>query len=165
MSIVLSLVTWAGTVVGPLFVPSMAVVKGTANSYICHPSEPKTLKPQDKVTELCRSSLHNPVSSNFVAGSKDKVALPIVAVWVKGRGLNNYMNTYALIDPGGTSGYCSEELAKKLGVPRKSYTCDLPTIHQGNTPVTADFVNLQVSNVNGRPQFDTMRPEGFECLE
>lgn len=61
------------------------------------------------------------VSSNFVAGSKDKVALPIVAVWVKGRGLNNYMNTYALIDPGGTSGYCSEELAKKLGVPRKSY--------------------------------------------
>lgn len=89
------------------------------------------------------------VSSNFVAGSKDKVALPIVAVWVKGRGL-----TYALIDPGGTSGYCSEELAKKLGVPRKSYTCDLPLIHQGNTPVTADFVNLQVSNVNGRPQFD-----------
>ena len=61
------------------------------------------------------------VGSNFEAGSKEKVALPIVAVRVKGEGLNNYMETYALIDPGGTSGYCSEELAQHLGVSRKNF--------------------------------------------
>lgn len=94
------------------------------------------------------------LGSNFVAGSKEKVALPIVAVRVRGKGLDKYTDTYALIDPGGTSGYCSEELAQYLGVPRKNYTCSLSTIHEGNTPVTADFVNLQVSNVNGGPQFD-----------
>ena len=94
------------------------------------------------------------VSSNFVAESKEKVALPIVAVRVKGKGLDNYTDTYALIDPGGTSGYCSEELAQHLGVPRRNFTCNLSTIHESNTPVTADFVNLQVSNINGGPQFD-----------
>ena len=68
--------------------------------------------------------------------------------------LNNYMETYALIDPGGTSGYCSEELAQHLGVSRKNFACNLSTIHESNTPVKADFVNLQVSNINGGPQYD-----------
>ena len=59
----------------------MAVVKGTANSYIGHPSEPKTLKPQDTVTELCRSSLHNPVLQLVVIlwlGAKIRLPFPLL---------------------------------------------------------------------------------------
>ena len=54
--------------------------------------------------------------SNFVAGGGDKVALPIVPVRVRGKGLDKYVETYALLDAGGTCGYCSEELAKHFGV-------------------------------------------------
>jgi hypothetical protein len=95
-------------------------------------------------------------SSNFVAGEKEKVALPILAVRVRGKGLGNYVDTYALVDPGGTCGFCSEELAQLLGVPRGNYNWNMSTIHESHTPVKAEVVNLQVSNINGGPQFDMM---------
>ena len=82
------------------------------------------------------------------------MALPIVAVCVRGKGLDNYMDTYALIDPGGTSSYCSDELARLLDVPRTRYNCNLSTIHERDTPVEAEFVNLQVSTLHDTQQFD-----------
>ena len=43
-------------------------------------------------------------------------ASPIVPVKVKGRGSGEIITTYALLDNGSTSTWCSENLIKKLGV-------------------------------------------------
>ena len=132
---------------------------GQKHSKFLHlPSKPsqesEVAKQQDVAVPHSPGQPNASENSSFVAGSKKRVALPIVAVRVRGKGRDDYTDTYALIDPGGTSGYCSEELAQHLGVPRNRCACSLSTIHESNTPVNADFVNLQVSNVNGGPLFD-----------
>ena len=43
-------------------------------------------------------------------------ALPIVPVKVKGRGKDVIVTTYALLDSGSTSSWCSQTLAKRHGV-------------------------------------------------
>jgi len=118
--------------------------------------EAEVTRQRDVAVPPTSGPTNSSASSNFVAEEKEKVALPIVAVRVRGKGLGNYVDTYALVDPGGTSGFCSEELAHLLGVPKRNYNCNLSTIHESNTPVKAEVVNLQVSNINGGPQFDMM---------
>ena len=55
-------------------------------------------------------------SVSIVGGSHEYKALPIVPVKVKGRGSSNIITTYALLDNGSTSTWCSESLGEKLGV-------------------------------------------------
>ncbi|KAK3700158.1 hypothetical protein QZH41_009867 [Actinostola sp. cb2023] len=118
--------------------------------------EAEVTRQRDVAVPPTSGPTNSSASSNFVAEEKEKVAFSIVAVRVRGKGLGNYVDTYALVDPGGTSGFCSEELAHLLGVPKRNYNCNLSTIHESNTPVKAEVVNLQVSNINGGPQFDMM---------
>ena len=61
------------------------------------------------------SNLMQPQSDHVVmknnGGSHEYKALPIVPVKVKGRGNGEIITTYALLDNGSTSTWCSESLA------------------------------------------------------
>ena len=74
-------------------------------------------------------------SSVSIAGSSHECkALPIVPVKVKGRGSGEIIATYALLDNGSTSTWCTESLAKNLGVMGPCIEVSLSTIKKHGNP-------------------------------
>ena len=71
-------------------------------------------------------------------------ALPIVPVKVKGRGKDVIVSMYALLDSGSTSSWCSESLAKRLGVVGSCVQVSLSTIETDSIPLSCRRVNLEV---------------------
>jgi hypothetical protein len=78
-----------------------------------------------------------------------KVALPIVAVRVKGQGQSQYINTHALLDPGSNKSFCSKGLLDQLGLEGTDTTLSLSTLNDGKeSPSKA--VALEVTSTSGR---------------
>ena len=78
----------------------------------------------DGVTESDKSDISN-VQNSFIrvngqcaliAADRSATSLPIVAVWVKGKGSNMMASTYALLDGGSSTSLCTRELAQILGI-------------------------------------------------
>ena len=93
------------------------------------------------------------LTSSFVKARNGKVALPIVATRVHGTDPSTYIDTYALVDPGGTGGMCSEKLAQKLGVSRRRGTLRMTTVMERDKPTEADIVQLSVSDLNDTQRY------------
>ena len=88
-------------------------------------------------------------SSVSVAGSSHEYkALPIVPVKVKGRGSGEIIATYALLDNGSTSTWCTESLAKKLGVMGPRIEVSLSTIEKHCNPMSCRRVCLEILDMD-----------------
>ena len=74
-------------------------------------------------------------------------ALPIVPVKVKVRGKDVIVTTYAMLDSGSTSSWCSESLAKRLGVVGSRVLVSLSTIETDSTPLSCRRVNLEIMDI------------------
>ena len=86
--------------------------------------------------------------SHHVFDTKPEIkALPIVAVKVKGRGKDVIVTTYALLDSGSTSSWCSESLAKRLGVIGSCVQVSLSTIKTDSTPLSCPRVDMPDVNM------------------
>ena len=86
-------------------------------------------------------------SVSIAGGSHEYKALPIVPVKVKGRGNGEIITTYALLDNGSTSTWCTESLAEKLGVVGPRIQVSLSTIEKDCNPTSCHRVS---SGDNGR---------------
>ncbi len=86
-------------------------------------------------------------SSNFARGSTGKVALPIVPARVRIPNSHTYVDTYALLDPGTDSTYCTEGLSKHLGAVGETQRLELNTLTQASMGFNAQLVTLVVSNL------------------
>ena len=75
-----------------------------------------------------------------------KVALPIVAVTVKGLGMPNSVRTAALLDPGSNKSFCSVELIRKLELTGKRVDLALSTMSEASSPEALE-VSLEVSAI------------------
>ena len=72
----------------------------------------------------------------------------IVPVKVKGRGKNEVVMTYALLDNGSTSIWCTEGLAKRLGVIGPRIQVSLSTIEKDSNPTSCCRVSLEIMDLN-----------------
>ncbi|XP_013409838.1 uncharacterized protein LOC106173299 [Lingula anatina] len=80
---------------------------------------------------------------------KQKIALPIISVKVRGQVQTKFVETYALLDSGSTQSFCSEELTRSLNLEstRKIHNIVLNTLgHQKR--VFSKSVNLEVTNAD-----------------
>ena len=77
-----------------------------------------------------------------------RVALPILPVIVRAPGSQRHVRTFALLDPGSTSTFCSEDLVKTLGVIGKKGPLSLTTLEKKNSETETLIVNLEVSNMS-----------------
>ncbi|XP_071943810.1 uncharacterized protein [Antedon mediterranea] len=112
-----------------------------------HPPIPTvTTAPTTTATPLMQAALVQG-NSKFIQANRERVALPIVAVRVRGKDPNSYVDTYALIDTGGTFSYCTEELADRLQVVRQKCTAELTTIEQKNILINTELISLNLSNL------------------
>ena len=98
------------------------------------------------------------LKSNFnISADNMKIALPIVAVRVHSQDYTTFVDTYALIDPGGTSSYCTDELAKSLHVTRQKCKAELTTIEQNKMLINTEVVSLNLSNL--QDTYHTFMPQ------
>ena len=77
-----------------------------------------------------------------------RVALPILPVIVRVPGSQRHVRTFALLDPGSTSTFCSEDLVKTLGVIGKKGPLSLTTLEKKNSETETLIVNLEVSDMS-----------------
>ncbi|XP_038066468.1 uncharacterized protein LOC119736528 [Patiria miniata] len=78
-----------------------------------------------------------------------KIALPVVAVMVRGAGSGEWLKTNALLDPGSNRSFCSMELVKMLGVKGTPQSLSLDTLNE-NAQVQTVVLSLDVSGIVGK---------------
>ena len=91
-------------------------------------------------------------SVSIVGGSHEYKALPIVPVKVKGRGSGEIITTYALLNNGSTSTWCSESLDKKLGVVGPCVQVSLSTIEKECHRVCLEIMDMNEINMIELPE-------------
>ena len=104
----------------------------------------KVEKSPDKQTEA-KSYACGPSSTE-----NSKVALPIVSVFVRGKGQTNYVRTHALLDPGSNKTFCSKELVDQLQLQGKRTSLSLETLNEGRDAEALE-VTLEVTTTK-RPK-------------
>ena len=77
------------------------------------------------------------------------VGLSIVPVKVKAMGQDKQVLTYAFLDSGANTSFCTEDLLKKLSVKGEKASLSLTTLQTSNTSIECSLVSLEVSDLNG----------------
>ena len=87
-------------------------------------------------------------SVSIAGGSHEYKALPTVPVKIKRRGSAVTVTTYGLLDNGSTSTWCSESLAKKIGVVGPRIQVSLSTIEKDCNPTSCHRVSLEIIDMH-----------------
>ena len=74
--------------------------------------------------------------------------LAIVPVRVKAKGTDKTIETYAFLDSGSNTSFCTEKLLKQLNISGKRTALSLTTMENVNKPVECSSVNLDVFNLD-----------------
>lgn len=75
-----------------------------------------------------------------------KVALPLVLVKVWSPDRTRYVDTYALLDNGSTTTFCTERLARSIGLEGKKDILTLSTLQQSGSRVETAVVSLDLTD-------------------
>ena len=75
--------------------------------------------------------------------------LAIVPVNVRAKGKEKMVQTYAFLDPGSNTTFCTDRLIEHLGAIGKKATLSLTTMDQDNVKSESLVVNLEVSDLQG----------------
>ena len=79
--------------------------------------------------------------------SKATVGLPVVPIKVTGKGCEKPVITYAFLDNGSSSTFCTEDLLNELGLRGEETSFSTPTIEKQNSKVKCNVVSLVVHNL------------------
>lgn len=110
-------------------------------------TEQLTESPANTTATQASNSYIN-VNASDVA-SNSVVGMSIVPVKVKAKGQNQSVQTYAFLDSGSNTSFCTENLLKQLRVSGKKTHLSLTTMQTANEQVLCSLVDLEVSDLNG----------------
>ncbi|XP_048577095.1 uncharacterized protein LOC116610276 [Nematostella vectensis] len=79
---------------------------------------------------------------------------PIVPVHVRAKGHISSVRTYAFLDPGSNTSFCTNKILKQLNIKGEKTTLSLTTLHGKNKPVNCFLVDLEVLDLSGKICFD-----------
>ena len=108
--------------------------------------EGQTESPANPNAAQASNSYLNVNASQVASGSV--VGLSIVPVKVKVKGYSKKVLTYAFLDSGSNTSFCTEDLLKKLGTKGKKTTLSLTTMQTSNEPIECSLVDLEVSDLS-----------------
>ena len=83
-----------------------------------------------------------------VSDASSIVGLSIVPVKVKAKGQERNVSTYAFLDSGSNTSFCTKDLLKRLDVKGEKTTLLLTTMQTSNKPVECSLVNLEITDLN-----------------
>ena len=84
----------------------------------------------------------------YTSSCSGKLAMPIVAVQAWNQDSGEYKSTYALLDPGSNSTYCTSGLQKQLGIRGTAYCVELSTLTASQMQLNTTKISLEVSSMN-----------------
>lgn len=87
-------------------------------------------------------------NSTGAGATSTRIALPIVPVIVRAKGDKLGVPTFALLDSGSTSSFCSEELVNQLKICGKQQKLSLTTLERENSVIDCTVVNLDVQGLH-----------------
>ena len=117
----------------------------------CNQKHTKFLHPVGHRSEPAQSGGSSSVAScNAATCSSARVALPIVAVRVRAPGGGPEFETYALLDNGSTTTFCTEELAEKVGVDGEGATLIINTLDRPGRQIATRSVALEITSFGGQ---------------
>ncbi|CAB3997411.1 PREDICTED: uncharacterized protein LOC107342904 [Paramuricea clavata] len=88
------------------------------------------------------------VKPNISTRSSSATGLAIVPVRVKAKGGSASVETYAFLDSGSNTSFCTETLLKQLNVSGSRTNLSLTTIQGENVPAQCSLVSLEVSDLS-----------------
>lgn len=94
------------------------------------------------------NSATNAYVKSCYSTSTSVTGLAIVPVRVKAKGRQEAVETYAFLDSGSNTSFCTESLLEKLNSKGKKTTLSLTTLQGENAPTECSLVSLQVSDLN-----------------
>lgn len=96
----------------------------------------------DNAQERCVNATK--IGSGVTGAGVITTGLPIVPVKVKCAGSSRVVTTYALLDAGSNTTFCTQELLKELGVKGKKTTVLLTTLQNEDNQIDCDTIALNV---------------------
>ena len=135
----------------------------------CYRKHTKFLHTEEDVPSSPRKStqiqVEEPISSTTTQTQTDQSAqngfirkssngtrrcvLPIVPVRVRAQGKDAFVHTYALLDTGSTSTFCTDGLVRQLNAPSRKQSLTLTTLEKENSTVETSVVSLIVDSGPG----------------
>ena len=92
---------------------------------------------------------NNGYAQTFQASNSSSViGLSIVPVKVKAKGQNKKVLTYAFLDSGSNTSFCTENLLRKLDVTGEKITLSPTTMQTSKEPIKCSLVDLEVSDLS-----------------
>nr|XP_054755549.1 uncharacterized protein LOC129261514 [Lytechinus pictus] len=112
--------------------------------------------PEQKEPE---AAVHNSLaekSSNATGAGSFKIALPIVPVEVRARiaDSSTLVYTYALLDSGSTTSFCTEKLAERLGAKGERKVLSVSTLERAHSSMDCNVISLSVKNPTTHHEID-----------
>ena len=95
----------------------------------------------------------NPAASNdygklSFSASTTVTGLAILPVCIKAKDGKDAIQTYALLESGSNTSFCTETLLQKLNIKRKKTNLSLTTLHGENEPIKCSMISLLVSDLH-----------------
>ena len=87
-------------------------------------------------------------SNTFTGAGSPMIALPLVQVRVWADNKNHFIDTYALLDNGSTTTFCTERLVKSLNINSKPQVLTLSTLGQTAKHMETSSVSLDVTDLD-----------------
>jgi hypothetical protein len=78
------------------------------------------------------------------------VGLACVPVKVKAKGKDKLITTYAFLDPGSNTSFCTQDLINRLGISGRETVLSLTTMDNENVKSKSFVVSLEVSDIQGQ---------------
>ena len=137
------------------------------HSTFLHPKQPRTDPPSDKLTpgekdednsrrseedhaakESNNGYVRTRKSPLRASASMSTTGLAVVPVRVKAKGKAKTVETYAFLDSGSNTSFCTEKLMRLLNLKGTKMTLSLTTMESANAPIETSYVNLEVLDLN-----------------
>jgi hypothetical protein len=126
---------------------------GKKHTKFLHVVPQSTGTSQDKTTQPAGTKPSTKVHNGYVkmknthGAGVPRTILPVVPVRVSTMKGDRFFDTLALLDGGSTNTFCSESLARKLGLEGTKTTLSLTTLEKTESESETKLVSLQVSGV------------------
>ncbi|KAL9989490.1 hypothetical protein ACROYT_G004049 [Oculina patagonica] len=88
------------------------------------------------------------IKSNYSTASTSVTGLAIVPVRVKAKGQRRVVETYAFLDSGSNTSFCTETLLEKLNFKGTRTKLSLTTLQGESEPIECSLVSLEASDLN-----------------
>ncbi|XP_038050892.1 uncharacterized protein LOC119724042 [Patiria miniata] len=117
---------------------------------------PQTMQQREEAASQANTSLDAPVQNGYIDSAAEascsnvtgagRTVLPIVPVRVKAAGGSVFIRTHALLDTGSTNTFCTEHLARQLGVEGAKQRLNLTTLDKMGSSIDTTRVSLIVDS-------------------